>query len=92
MLDACREPLRLHFLTPLVPDASVDGRVRLPDPGGRTHELVFDAGRFTAAAEEKRIEDRRLSRAWGERLFRVVLTARACRPRDAHRVVVREVP
>jgi hypothetical protein len=96
-LGEVREPLRLHFVTPLAPDVSTPGRVVLARRGGAPASaaglagpvLLYDARRFTAAAEEKAVTDARLRPVWGERLYRIVLTARDRAVRGSHRVVVR---
>jgi hypothetical protein len=87
VLGEAREGVRLHFVTPLAPDVSTPGRVVL---GGAL--LLYDARRFTAGVEEKPVTDARLRPVWGERLFRVVLTARDRTVRGSHRLVVRLVP
>jgi Heparinase II/III-like protein len=92
-----REPLRLHFVTPRTPDLGAAGRVALPggvgDPSSAGSQapavLLYDARRFTAAAEEKSVDDARLRPVWGDRLFRIVLTARDRAVRGSHRVTVR---
>jgi len=97
VLGEAREPVRLHFVTPLAPDISTPGRVVLARPGGAPVSdaseagpvLLYDVGRFTAGVEEKAVTDARLRPVWGERLFRVVLTARGRALRGAHRIVVR---
>jgi hypothetical protein len=84
-------------VTPLAPDVSTPGRVVLAHPGGApasaggeaVHALVYDVGRFAASVEEKAVTDARLQPVWGERLFRIVLTARGRALRGAHRIVVR---
>ncbi len=95
-LAEAREPVRLHFVTPLAPDVSTPGRVvlgrRAGAPGAAgsaTAVLLYDAGRFTAAAEEKALDDARLRPVWGERLYRMVLTARDRAARGSHRVTLR---
>jgi hypothetical protein len=93
-LGEARAPLRLHFVTPLPPAVSAPGRVVLgPRAGGpasaRGAVLLYDARRFTAAAEEKAVTDARLRPVWGERLFRIVLTARGRATQGSHRVTVR---
>jgi hypothetical protein len=91
-LDACAEPVRLNFLTALLPDVSQAGRVLLAEPGGGAHELRYDPNLFTARLEEKAITDRRLGDVWGERLRRIVLTAASCSSRGSHTIVVRRSP
>jgi len=91
-----REPLRLHFVTPRTPDLGAAGRVVLegegdPSSGGSPSPavLLYDARRFTAAAEENPVDDARLRPVWGGRLHRIVLTARDGLAQGSHRVTVR---
>jgi hypothetical protein len=99
-LGEAREPVKLHFLTPLAADVATPGRVVLSGPGGALvsaggeagHVLLYDAKRFTASVEEKAVTDTRLRPVWGERLFRIVLTARERSARGSHRIVVRSAP
>ena len=89
--------MRLHFLTPLRADLATRGRVALSRPGRAPvsaggeagHVLLYDGKRFTASVEERAVTDARLRPIWGDRLFRVVLTARGSSVRGSHRVVVR---
>jgi hypothetical protein len=98
VLGEAREPVRLHFLTPLPPDVSTAGRVLLARPGGGTvppggggagYALLYDASRFAAKVETKELADRRLKNAWGDRLYRIVLTAQDLAGKGSHRIVVR---
>jgi hypothetical protein len=97
-LGEAREPVRLHFVTPLAPDASTPGRVvlsrpdRAPASAAGSYELAYDPKRFLATVEEKAVDDARLQPVWGNRLFRIVLTARETVARGSHRLVVRVVP
>ncbi len=96
-LGESREPVRFHFVTPLRADLSTPGRIRLPLPGGSLasaagesgHVLLYDANLFGASVEEKVVEDGRLQPIWGDRLYRIVLTARERSVRGSHRIVVR---
>jgi hypothetical protein len=96
-LGESREPIRLHFVTPLGVDLATPGRVRLSLPGGSRasaggepgHVLLYDPKHFVASVEEKVIDDGRLQPIWGDRLYRIVLTARARSLRGSHRLVVR---
>jgi hypothetical protein len=99
-LGEAREPVRLHFVTPLAPDVSTRGRVVLSRPGrppvsagGEAGPvLAYDPKRFAAAVEEQAVDDSRLRPIWGATLYRIVLTARDLAPRGTHRVVVRAAP
>ena len=94
-LSACREPLRLRFLAAAEPDTSTPGRVVLrsggaaPDETVASYVLLYDAARFAANVETKPIDDARLAPVWGERLFRITLTARGCATKGRHRLVLR---
>jgi hypothetical protein len=98
-LGAWAEAVRLHFMTPLAADVSTPGRVDLAKSGRASVSaggepgpaLLYDAGRFTASLEEKIVTDPRLQPVWGERLFRIVLTARGRAVRGSHRIVVHAV-
>ena len=83
-LAEVREPVRLHFVTPLGPDVVAPGRIVLSG-----YELLYDRKRFDATVEEQAVEDGRLQPIWGGRLFRIILTARARATTGAHRIVVR---
>jgi hypothetical protein len=99
-LAEAREPVRLHFVTPLTADASTAGRVLLsrqgaapvPAGGESSYVLAYDGKRFEASVEVKAVTDSRLRPVWGERLFRIVLTARHRALRGRHRIVVHAAP
>jgi hypothetical protein len=88
-LGEAREPVRLHFVTPLRADAATPGRVRLSGGVAPAHVLLYDARRFSASAEERAVDDSRLQPVWGERLTRIVLTRRGASARGSHRIVLR---
>jgi hypothetical protein len=96
-LGGSREPIRLHFVTPRRAEVSSPGHVRLPLAGpspasvsGESgHVLQYDPKLFAASVEEKVVDDGRLLPVWGDRLYRIVLTARQRSLRGSHRLVVR---
>jgi hypothetical protein len=96
-LGEAREPLRLHFVTPLAVDATSPGRVVLRFPAapqasrGAASALVlaYDPARFSAAVEQRVVDDARLRPIWGERLARVILAAHKAALRGSHRIVLR---
>jgi hypothetical protein len=100
VLGEAREPVRLHFMTPLAPDVSRSGQVvltrsaRVPvSAGGEAgHVLLYPSKRFAASIEELPVDDARLRPVWGDRLYRIVLTARDRATRGSHRLVVRSLP
>jgi hypothetical protein len=97
-LGACREPLRLHLLAAAEPDARTPGRVALRTKGDERpaasppYVLLYDAKHFAASVETKEIADGRLAPVWGDKLYRITLTVRACATEGRHRLVVRSAP
>jgi hypothetical protein len=67
------KPAALTFtlMTPCRPRETASGRVALEG----TVEVVFDGGALKPVVEEIKITDGRLRGAWGERLYRLLLTA-----------------
>jgi hypothetical protein len=86
-----KAPLRLSFMTPLRPDVSHAGEVRLAPTGGAgssSFVLRYDTARFDATTEEIPIADARLRPVWGDRLARVVLVARDKALRGGHHIEI----
>ena len=80
--ETCREPVRLHFLTPLAPDVATPGRVgsraRAATPSSRPAGARAPLRREALHGERRGegVTDARLAPVWGDRLFRITLTAR----------------
>jgi hypothetical protein len=99
-LGEAREPVQLHFMTPLAPDVSRSGVVvlarsgRAPvSAGGEAGPvLLYQTKLFRASVEELPVTDTRLRPVWGDRLYRIVLTSRDRSKRGSHRLVVRSAP
>lgn len=69
-LEACECPSRLMFMTPVKPDVSTKGIVRIG-----THSLHYPAGKAEAMFEDMDItKDPVLHQMWGEHLYRIILT------------------
>jgi hypothetical protein len=82
-----KAPLRLNLMTPLRPDVSKAGEVRLRADSG-SFIVRYDAARFDATTEEIPIADARLLPVWGPRLARVVLVSKDRAPRGEHRLTI----
>jgi hypothetical protein len=65
------------LMTPCKPEQAAPGRLKLQAPGFRSGPvtILYDARVFTPAVEEVKLEDERLKSSWGERLYRILLTA-----------------
>jgi hypothetical protein len=86
---SCRQPVAQSLMTPLTPDVGKAGVVRLLKANGSPLAQVrYDASAFDAASEEIAIKDERLRSVWGERLFRIRLTARTCNTNGRQVLVV----
>ncbi|MCX6615770.1 MAG: heparinase II/III family protein [Acidobacteria bacterium] len=82
LADSCilKKPARRitqTLMTPCKPAQSAPGRLTLYSPGLRSGPvtILYDARVFTPSVEEVKIEDERLKSSWGERLYRILLTA-----------------
>ena len=88
-----KAPLRLNLITPLRPDVSRPGEIRLREDGLNAAYVVrYDAARFDATTEEIPIADARLRPVWGTRLARVVLVAKDRTLRGEHRLTLGYAP
>jgi hypothetical protein len=93
VLREWKASLRLNLMTPLHPDVSRPGEVRLrADSSGATFVIRYDAARFDAANEEIPIADARLRPVWGTRLARVVLVAKDRALRGEHHLTIGYAP
>jgi len=65
------------LMTPRRPTQSAPDRFTLHSPGLRSGPvtILYDARVFTTSVEEVKIDDERLKSSWGERLYRILLTA-----------------
>ena len=63
------------------PEAAGAGRIHLLHPdgekAGRPLELIYDGRDYEARIEPIDIQDGRLRSSWGDRVFRIVLTAKS---------------
>jgi hypothetical protein len=80
--DSCilKKPARRitqTLMTSCKPEQAAPGRLKLQVPGFRSGPvaILYDARVFTPSVEEVKIEDERLKNSWGERLYRILLTA-----------------
>lgn len=82
LADSCilKKPARRitqTLMTSCKPEQTAPGRLKLQAPGFRSGPItiLYDARVFTPSVEEVKIEDERLKNSWGERLYRILLTA-----------------
>ena len=77
-LEEIRGPLTLNLMTSLMPDVHEPGRITLApaDGAGASATIDFDQERFDVTFEPILLDDARMQRGWGDRLTRIVLTAK----------------
>ncbi len=73
-LEEASGPTSLFFMTPCIPDAGQEGRVRLSERGGAFQlDLFYDADVLEVHTEAIAVEDRRLQPVWGDEVHRIEL-------------------
>lgn len=76
-LQQAAATITLTFLTKYPVRVGAPGELSLIMPSGKSVQINYDAHALTPAVEEIRLEDARLRQSWGERLFRILLQAKA---------------
>jgi len=79
-LGKVKELLRLTLMSWRKPVLEAEGKIRLEGPEGveglKPVFILYDKNRFSAEFETIHLEDARLRSSWGDRVFKMVLTAR----------------
>ncbi|PWJ59478.1 heparinase II/III-like protein [Dyadobacter jejuensis] len=73
-LTEAKAPNEINFLVWQKPDLSQQGKITL-QVGSKTVEMGYNPKHFTSKTETIELPDPRLSRVWGERIYRVSLIA-----------------
>jgi hypothetical protein len=81
---------QLNYLCAVAPDMAGPGLIRLKN-GATTVELGYDARVFEPSVEKVAIDDTRLSRVWGDALYRISLKALKNVPKGRYRITVKPV-
>lgn len=86
-LETAAEPNTLHFLTWSEPEITADGTVRL-QRDGKTLILTYAAKQFKPEVEKIDVDDVRLTRVWGETVYRFSLVATKVEKRGRYRLAI----
>lgn len=89
-LETASEPNILHFLCWSKPEVSEAGKIRLARDG-KTLELVYSPRQFTPTVEKIEVEDSRLTRVWGDTVYRLSLQAEKIKKNGKYELEIREV-
>ena len=86
-LTEVKEPNRIHFLTWGKVDVSIPGKMMV-EVNNEKACLKYDKNLFAISVETIRLDDPRLSNVWGERIYRVSLTAKERRRTGIYRYTI----
>ena len=85
-LEEARQPVQMTLMSPRRPVWSAAGTIRLENPAELADAepvmIRFDDNTFLLDIEEIPIEDARLQASWGNRVYRILLTAKEPTLRD----------
>jgi hypothetical protein len=76
-LNKWTKPIEMNYMTPLNPELIKDGTIKLSQsqgPSESDYYLIYDGKRLKPKIESISITDSRMSRSWGIKLNRIILT------------------
>jgi hypothetical protein len=79
------KPLELNYLTPWEPQLEKMGRIKLVntlDNKFSDFYLIYDGKKFETKVETVKINDSRMHRSWGDKLFRIILISKNKKLKD----------
>ena len=82
-------PNALHFLVWAAPIVVNEGMIRLEKEGTRLN-LSYDKNLFSIAVDTLPQTDKRLSNVWGEKIYRIRLTAKKMQSKGLYRLYIRK--
>jgi Heparinase II/III-like protein len=89
-LSEAKAANRLNYLCAVQPEMPAPGVIRLKN-GNASVEMTYDAKAFEPSVEKVAIDDVRLSRVWGEALYRLTLKALKSTPKGKYKISVKPV-
>ena len=93
-LEEVRQNMQMILMCWREPDMASEGKIILKNPEEiedlKTVFITFDQDRFRVDFETIPMEDGRLRSSWGERLFRIVFTARETLLKDEFRFTIEQ--
>jgi hypothetical protein len=90
-LETAQEANTIHFLTWSKPELTADGEVQL-QRDGKTIALNYANKQFSPEVEKIDVEDIRLTRVWGETVYRLSLVAKEQKKKGKYEIMIRQVP
>ena len=89
-LSEAKAAHRLNYLCAVQPEMPAPGVIRLKN-GNAAVEMTYDAKAFEPSVEKVAIDDVRLSRVWGDALYRLTLKALKSTPKGKYKISVKPV-
>ena len=89
-LSEAKAANHLNYLCAVMPDMISPGVIRLKN-GNAVVELNYDAKVFEPSVEKVAIDDVRLSRVWGDALYRLTLKALKTTPKGKYKITIKPV-
>jgi hypothetical protein len=89
-LSEAKAAHRLNYLCAVQPEMPVPGVIRLKN-GNAAVDMTYDAKAFEPSVEKVAIDDVRLSRVWGDALYRLTLKALKSTPKGKYKISVKPV-
>jgi hypothetical protein len=89
-LSEAKAAHRLNYLCAVQPEMPAPGVIRLKN-GNAEVEMTYDAKSFEPSVEKVAIDDVRLSRVWGDALYRLTLKALKSTPKGKYKISVKPV-
>lgn len=89
-LASAKEPNTLNFLTWSQPEITAEGEVQL-QRDGKTIVLSYSPKQFSPKIEKIAVEDVRLTRVWGDSVYRLSLVAKEQKKKGSYEMMIREM-
>ena len=93
ILKGAKQPIQMTLMSWRKPELTGEGKIRLASPEGildaKSVIIHFDKGQWNAALETIPLEDGQLRSSWGERLYRILLTAKKASLRGGYSIVIK---
>lgn len=88
-LNTLLAPNAIHFLVWAMPEQLKEGVIQLDKEGTRLN-LIYDQSVFSYAVDTIPQTDKRLSNVWGEKIYRIRLTAKKMQAAGKYRLIIRK--
>ncbi len=86
-LSETKAPNQVNFMTWAKPDIATPGVIQL-NKNGCSVKMIFDVNQFNVSVETIPQTDQRLSKVWGNELYRIVLLAKQMQQQGHYRFVI----